>query len=106
MKQFALLFLIFCFPYIIAFSDKGKGALEVNPNPGSGLFNVYYKSDVKGDLQLIVCDATGKYVYLKSRRDFSGELKELVDLSTLPKGVYVFQVELAQELVSTKVILQ
>lgn len=106
MVRTLLLFLSLLLPTLLCAIDKGKGSLEVNPNPGSGHFTVNYKSEIRADLQLIVCDATGKYVYLKSRRDFTGELKELVDLSTLPKGVYIFQIEQEQELISTKVILQ
>lgn len=67
--------------------------LQILPNPGNGLYQVFYRSTDKGQLNLAVSDATGKYVYLKSIRDFDGELKESIDLSLQPKGIYIFQVE-------------
>jgi hypothetical protein len=66
---------------------------QVTPNPGSGIYTVVYKGDLKGSVTLAVSDGTGKYVYLKSIRDFSGELKETIDLSGNPKGLYIFEIE-------------
>ena len=102
-----LLLLIFIFIHLFASAaDNGKNLLEVSPNPGNGHFTVSFKSDLRGNLQLSVCDATGKYVYLKSRRDFNVELKELLDLTALPKGIYIVQTEIEQIISSTKLILQ
>ena len=79
---------------------------QVTPNPGGSLYTVIYKSERAGPLTLIVSDATGKYVYLKSIRDFSGELKESIDLSGNPKGLYVFEIEGTYFRELKKVVLQ
>lgn len=86
--------------------DKVRTELEVSPNPNNGLFTISFKSDLKGFLQISICDATGKYVFLKSKRDFYGEVKELVDLSTQPKGVYIVQTEIEQVSKATKIIIE
>jgi len=102
-----LLLLFFIFTYLHApAADNGKNELQVSPNPGNGHFIVSFKSDLRGNIQLSVCDATGKYVFLKSRRDFNGELKELLDLTSLPKGIYIVQAEIEQVITATKIILQ
>lgn len=80
--------------------------LDVSPNPGGGIFTVTYKSEKRGQLMLAVNDATGKYVYLKSIRDFSGEIKEIVDLTGNPKGLYIFEAEQDGSREMKKVILQ
>jgi len=40
-------------------------------------------------LNLKVCDASGKCIYLKN---FSGELSETIDLSNFAKGIYIIEV--------------
>jgi hypothetical protein len=82
------------------------GGLHVQPNPGNGVFVLTYKSEQKGSLTLSVTDATGKYVYLKSIRDFSGELKETIDLTGNPKGIYFFEVEGDKDREMKKVVFQ
>lgn len=86
--------------------DKGTEVFEVVPNPGSGLFTVTFKSEQKSPQMLAVCDATGKFVYLKTIREFNGELKETVDLSNSPRGIYIFEIEWGNGRDLKKVIVQ
>jgi hypothetical protein len=72
---------------------QAESIFEIRPNPGSGIYQVVYKSESKVPLMLVISDATGKYIYLKSIKDFNGELKETVDLSINPKGLYFFEIE-------------
>lgn len=86
--------------------DKGPDVFEVVPNPGSGIFTVVFKSEQKTPQMLAVCDATGKFVYLKTIREFNGELKETVDLSGSPRGIYIFEIEWGNGREVKKVIVQ
>jgi hypothetical protein len=70
-----------------------ESSFTVIPNPGNGIYTVIFKSESRDPLTLAVSDATGKYVYLKSIRDFNGELKEIIDISGHPKGLYIFEIE-------------
>lgn len=95
--------------YNLSLASKQKqkeSGLQVIPNPGNGVYTVIYKNENTGSLTLIVSDATGKYVYLKSIRDFNGELKETVDLSSHPKGLYIFEAEGTRFRELKKVVLQ
>jgi endoglucanase len=83
-----------------------RDVLQVLPNPGNGIFTIMYKSDTKGAVNLAVTDATGKYVYLKTVRDFNGELKEILDLSGLPKGIYIVEAERENGRETKKIIHQ
>ena len=87
-------------------STGKQPSFEITPNPGNGQYAVTYKSEGEGDLHMAVSDATGKYVYLKSIRDFSGELKETVDISSNPRGVYIFEIEYNSGREAKKVIFQ
>jgi hypothetical protein len=86
--------------------EGDKDLFQVIPNPDSGAFNVIYKSDFRGQIQLAVIDALGKYVFLKTIRDFNGEYRESVELIGNPKGIYVFEIERDGERQSKKVIFQ
>jgi hypothetical protein len=86
--------------------QKGVDVFQVLPNPGNGIYSVVFKSEVRGQLMLAVSDATGKYVYLKTIRDFNGELKEMVDIASNPKGIYIFEIESDNGRESKKVIYQ
>src|SRR5688572_1394127 len=90
-------------------SQAGRPArdvLQILPSPGNGVFTIVYKSETKGAVNLSVTDATGKYVYLKSIRDFNGELKEILDLSGLPKGIYIVEAERENSRETKKIINQ
>ena len=83
-----------------------KDQLDVLPSPGNGVFTIIYKSETKGLVNLAVTDATGKFVYLKTVRDFNGELKEMLDLSGLPKGIYIVEAERENSREMKKIIHQ
>jgi len=83
-----------------------KDVLQVLPSPGNGVFTIIYKSDTKGPVNLSVTDATGKFVYLKTVREFNGDLKEMLDLSGLPKGIYIVEAERENSRETKKIIHQ
>ena len=90
-------------------SERNRAAgdqLQVTPNPGNGLYTLIYKSEIKGTLMLAVSDATGKYVFLKTVKEFTGELKESIDISSNPKGIYIFEVESEKGREARRVIYQ
>jgi hypothetical protein len=91
------------------FTKAGQGSPElfqVIPNPGNGIYTVLYKNEISGTLTISVSDATGKYVYLKGIRDFDGDLRETVDISVNPRGVYIFEVETDNRRDAKRVIYQ
>jgi hypothetical protein len=79
---------------------------QITPNPGNGVYSLTFRSDKRGTLMIAVSDATGKYVFLKTVRDFSGELKENIDITSNPKGIYIFEVESENSREARRVIYQ
>src|ERR1051326_3715170 len=67
------------------------------PSPSAGNFTVSYHSEQSGDLRLLIRNELGQLVYSESKRNFSGEFLETIDLSTQPKGIYFIEVTCGNE---------
>jgi hypothetical protein len=73
--------------------DQTPTGLQVMGSSANGNFLISYRGENAGPVTLMVFDATGKYVYVKNIRDFNGELKESIDMSNNPRGIYVIELE-------------
>jgi len=61
---------------------------EVYPNPGTGHFNISIANNEGRQLSLRIFDLSGKMVYSENIGEGSYVVKQQLDLSALPKGVY------------------
>ncbi len=94
-------------PLVVKSANRiAKDLLQIVPNPGSGIYSVVFRSEYKGPVSIAVSDAIGRYVYLKTIKEFSGELKESIDISGNPRGIYILEVETDVNRESKKVIYQ
>lgn len=67
---------------------KNGISVSVFPNPNQGRFNVELNSGVSGEMKLQVTTITGQVVFEKIIENLTGNLTEMIDLSTQPKGTY------------------
>jgi hypothetical protein len=63
-------------------------AIRVYPNPGPGLFHLDMKLAKPGDMTIRVVTISGQEVMTKKIEEASGVLKETLDLTSQPKGMY------------------
>jgi len=103
---FTLLFSSTFFGHYLSRQNPKESTLQVIPGSQGGNYNLTFKSDVRGPVTLMIFDITGKYVYLKTFKDFNGELRENIDLTQNPKGIYVFEIEGGTARDTKKVIYQ
>lgn len=86
------------FSQTVEILNTGSGGIEallefaVSPSPGDGRFTLTIALSRTTDLELRVVDALGKTVYRQDRRAVS-QLREEIDLSGLPPGLYFVQLE-------------
>ncbi len=64
----------------------------VHPNPSYSTVNVSYSSDQRQVSTILIYDYTGKTVYESSVKSEEGINSELIDISALPRGVYLVAV--------------
>lgn len=80
--------------------------IGVYPNPTNGQFTIEYAANGNGPLVVSIYDVNGKVVSRDQRSSFSGEYRQSVDLSTMPKGVYVIEIENNGQRAHSKIVLQ
>jgi len=78
-------------PSTVSYLNGGVDGLQVYPNPSSGVFYIRLNSEAPSvtSTRLRVFDFTGAEVFAQDGIDLKGMYK--VDLSYLPKGVYLLQ---------------
>jgi hypothetical protein len=71
-----------------------------------GIFTATIKGNIPESASLVVFDATGKYIFLKTIRAPDTEINETVDLSRFPRGIYIFEFESNNARETKKVVYQ
>lgn len=87
-------------------NNSQSADLAVFPNPTEGVLQVQYTATQQGAVQMNLTDLTGKVILAKEIDAFSGVLTDVLDLKTLPDGVYFLNVVQGNEAKTEKIILQ
>ncbi len=61
---------------------------DVYPNPSNDLFNLNLNVRQISDLNISIINSSGKIIYNKELKDFSGSLSKKIDLKSYPVGLY------------------
>ncbi|MBL7922740.1 MAG: T9SS type A sorting domain-containing protein [Bacteroidia bacterium] len=77
-------------------------ALDVYPNPSTGVFSLEFNATVPDDYQVLISNAIGEKVFAYTLQDFAGEHRRSIDLSHLSKGLYLIQVSNGEKSISRK----
>ncbi len=87
-------------------SSEDEMALQVYPNPSKGVVHVKFNQNKpSSDSYIRIADLTGKTVYSGTLNVIDNDLNTL-NLSYLPKGVYMLFIEYAAKTICNKVILE
>ena len=80
--------------------------LNFFPNPNSGMFNLNFKLEKRGDTQIQIFDMNGKQVYMETLRNFSGEYNKDIDISEQGKGTYFLNITQGDKVLNKKILIQ
>jgi hypothetical protein len=72
-------------------ADRLRSSLRVWPNPTEDLLNVEFRNDMGGSYDIELHDLTGRMVHRQSGETAGGTERVGLDLSELPRGVYVLR---------------
>lgn len=75
-----------------AIPDIDISAFSIYPNPSSGVFWISFTGEQHSDYQLDIVAADGRVVAAESLQDFSGEYRQMFDLSGFGAGVYLVRI--------------
>ncbi len=92
--------------FLNSVSERDIGSMfELYPNPSSGELIFEYRSETREELSLMVFDYLGREVF---RRNYglTSEKLDKIDLSSLPKGVYLAKICAGVDCAARNVIFQ
>ncbi|MEY8759372.1 zinc-dependent metalloprotease [Chryseobacterium tongliaoense] len=87
----------------VADLEKAENVFAIYPNPSNGVFTI--EAQVKKNISYTVFSMDGKLISPKKDIHKSGKVSERVNLSDLPTGVYIIQVDIDDQKVSRKLII-
>ncbi|MES2590857.1 MAG: T9SS type A sorting domain-containing protein [Bacteroidota bacterium] len=77
----------------------------VYPNPTSGITTLVLQSDSPDDITIEITDVSGKKVYEKNYKSFSGSMETTLDLNIYGKGIYALTITNSKGNASKKIIV-
>ena len=86
--------------------NRSVTSLQVYPNPSRDIFNISFKSDEKQTIIIKIVNTIGKEIYSEKLTEFVGEYTKVIDISSHPKGIYLFEITTPSEVTNKKIILQ
>ncbi|MBT2620208.1 reprolysin-like metallopeptidase [Chryseobacterium sp. ISL-6] len=84
-------------------SEKSEAGFAIYPNPSKGIFTI--ETNAKKGISYTVFAMDGKLVSPKKDINKTGKISERVNLSELPTGVYIIQVDKDDQRISKKLII-
>ena len=79
--------------------------ISVYPNPSQDQFNISLGLVTEQDVNLVLMDLNGREISRKSYSDIKNQTLRL-NLDNYPKGLYVLRIELKDEVIIKKIVLQ
>lgn len=83
--------------------EKAVDGLTIYPNPSKGIFTI--ETNTKNGISYTLFAMDGKLVNPKKDINKGGKISEKVDLSNLPSGVYIIQVDKDGQKISKKLLI-
>jgi len=80
-------------PRILGGGNDEITEVTIYPNPSNGIFNLSFEANDNYQYVATLLDLTGRVVYRKSYETSTGQNMQSFDFSTLPKGVYVMNLD-------------
>ena len=87
-------------------ANKKANGLRVFPNPSTGIFTMQFSSNKLGDATVAVKNMMGQIVYALPQQKNISQLNRQINLSSMPKGIYIVEVNTGTEKTSEKVLIQ
>ena len=95
-------------PFWVGITEKAEqeNNLKTTPNPTSGIININYKIQDRGETSLSILNMSGELVETNTpAKQIPGEQSLQFDLSHLPNGLYLIRLQAGTQMETTKIIL-
>ncbi len=85
---------------------ENTASLNLFPNPSNGQVTLNYASNVESTVSVSIINVIGELVYSENGANKAGSYSNVLDLSHLPKGVYMVNVKANNATTTKKLIIQ
>lgn len=79
--------------------------LQIFPNPSNGIFNLNFAFDKNTPVAMTIFDRMGRAVWSKEMMEVS-EFSDVMDFSEMAAGVYFLRIQVGNELVTERLVVQ
>lgn len=80
--------------------------VSIYPNPNNGMFNLAFELMTEANVNIMVADMLGKVVYEENIGNYSGSYNKQLDLTHLQKGIYLVNLQVGNERINKRIIIQ
>jgi hypothetical protein len=95
--------IVICSGMVDLSTDKLE--MKILPNPNNGIFDLYVSGLECRSFQLGIYDLTGNAEFMETFTIRGGEFSERLDMGGLRKGLYLIQLQCADEVVTGKLVI-
>jgi len=79
---------------------------NVFPNPSTGISNLTFEHDSKGELSIEIFDLQGKRVFVQDKIDFDHYYEDVINIANQPSGIYIVELSLNGEKFTKELVVQ
>ncbi len=92
--------------YVPSLKNNTNLNLNVFPNPNNGSFSIKVKSQRPQFISFSVINVFGVSVFEKNKIAVNSTYSEIIDLRSLPNGIYYMKVQSGNEILTEKIVIQ
>ncbi len=93
-------------PVVSGVEDVSIKKISIYPNPSTGIFNIQFNGELKGDVGINVFDIFGRTKYQTIFNNNSGYNTHKVDFSNNPQGIYILELNQNDRKLYKKLIIK
>lgn len=79
--------------------------LQVFPNPSNGVFNLFFNLEESKPVAISIFDLQGRKIWSKVDL-ITKEFAEVIDISSIPSGIYILRMMVGEELVTKRLVIK